>query len=58
MEDISEIWLPVTLTIELTGVTIVILMMVGTPLARWPARPKSIWSEAVATIVVLPPILP
>lgn len=34
------------------------LLIVGTPLAWWLARSKTIWSEAVATIVVLPPIPP
>lgn len=58
MEDLSEIWVSVRLTIELAGVTTVILLIVGTPLAWWLARSKTIWSEAVATIVVLPPILP
>lgn len=58
MEGLSEIWVSVRLTIELAGVTTVILLIVGTPLAWWLARSKTIWSEAVATIVVLPPILP
>lgn len=58
MEDLSEIWVSVRLTIELAGVTTVILLIVGTPPAWWLARSKTIWSEAVATIVVLPPILP
>ncbi|MFB6452268.1 molybdate ABC transporter permease subunit [Bradyrhizobium tunisiense] len=58
MEDLSEIWVSIRLTIELAGVTTVILLIIGTPLAWWLARSKTIWSEAVATIVVLPPILP
>lgn len=58
MEDLSEIWVSVRLTIELAGVTTVILLIVGTPLAWWLARSKTIWSQAVAAIVVLPPILP
>lgn len=58
MEDISEIWVSIGLTIELAGITTVILLIIGTPLAWWLARSKTIWSEAVATIVVLPPLLP
>lgn len=58
MEDLSEIWVSVRLTIELASVTTVILLMIGTPLAWWLARSKNIWSGAVATIVVLPPVLP
>ncbi len=47
----------VRLTIELASVTTVILLIIGTPVA-WLARSKTIWNEAVATIIVLPPILP
>lgn len=48
----------VRLTIELASITTVILLMLGTPLAWWLARSKSMWSDAVATIIVLPPMLP
>lgn len=58
MEGLSEIWVSVRLTIELASVTTVILLIIGTPLAWWLVRSKSIWSEAVATIIVLPPMLP
>lgn len=58
MEDLSEIWVSARLTMELASVTTVVLMIVRTPLAWWLARSKTIWSEAVATIVVLPPMLP
>lgn len=58
MEGLSEIWVLVRLTIELASVTTVILLIFGTPLAWWLARSKTIWSEAVATIIVLPPMLP
>lgn len=58
MEGLSEIWVSVRLTIELASVTTVMLLIFGTPLAWWLARSKTIWSEAVATIIVLPPMLP
>lgn len=58
IEGLSEIWVSVKLTIELASITTVILLMLGTPLAWWLARSKSMWSEAVATIIVLPPMLP
>lgn len=35
-----------------------ILLILGTPLAWGLARSKSMWSEVVATIIVLPPMLP
>lgn len=59
MEDVSEIWVSVRLTIELASIT-------RDPLDTWYAagvvarlaRSKSMWSEAVATIIVVPPMLP
>lgn len=58
MEGLSEIWVSVRLTIALASITTVILLILGTPLAWWLARSKSMWSEAVATIIILPPLLP
>lgn len=58
MKGLSEIWVSVRLTIGLASVTTVVLLIIGTPLAWWLARSKTIWSEAVATIIVLPPMLP
>ncbi|QQO13897.1 molybdate ABC transporter permease subunit [Bradyrhizobium diazoefficiens] len=55
---LSDIWVSVRLTIELASITTVILVILGTPLAWWLARSKSMWSDAVATIIVLPPMLP
>ncbi|ANW03138.1 molybdate ABC transporter permease subunit [Bradyrhizobium icense] len=53
-----EIWQSLGLTIELASVTTVILLIVGTPLAWWLARSKSLWNEAVAAIIALPLVLP
>lgn len=58
MEGLSGIWVSVRLTIELASITTVILLILGTPLAWWLAHSKSMWSDAVATIIVLPPMLP
>jgi molybdate transport system permease protein len=59
MDGISaEIWQSVALTIKLASATTVILLIIGTPLAWWLARSKAIWTEAVATIVALPLVLP
>lgn len=53
-----EIWTSIRLTIELAAVTTIILLIVGTPIAWWLARSRSWWTEAVATIVALPLVLP
>ncbi|MGY3610245.1 MULTISPECIES: molybdate ABC transporter permease subunit [unclassified Bradyrhizobium] len=54
----QELWESLRLTIELASVTTVILLVLGTPLAWWIARSKSLWAEAVATIIALPLVLP
>lgn len=48
----------VLLTIQLAGLTTVILLVLGTPLAWWLARSRSRWTDIVATIVALPLVLP
>lgn len=48
----------ITLTLKLAGVTTVVLLLVGTPLAWWLARSRGPWKEVVGTIVALPIVLP
>ena len=54
----AEIAGPVWLTLKLAGVTTVLLLVIGTPLAWWLARSQAWWKEAVATVVALPLVLP
>ncbi|MDA9424352.1 molybdate ABC transporter permease subunit [Bradyrhizobium sp. CCBAU 53380] len=54
----AEISQSVALTIELASVATVILLVIGVPLAWWLARSKTFASEAVATMIVLPLVLP
>jgi len=59
MSDLPpDLWQSVWLTIELAAITTVILLVVGTPLAWWLARSKAWWTEAIATVVALPLVLP
>jgi len=53
-----DLWQSVWLTIELAAVTTVILLVVSTPLAWWLARSKAWWTEAIATVIALPLVLP
>ncbi|SDF76686.1 molybdate transport system permease protein [Bradyrhizobium brasilense] len=53
-----EIWQSVALTVELACVTTMILLVIGAPLAWWLARSKTVLSEAVATMIALPLVLP
>src|SRR5215468_2148837 len=54
----GEIWQPVRLTLELASLTTVILLVVGTPIAWWLTRSKSLWKEGVAALVAMPLVLP
>jgi molybdate transport system permease protein len=58
MLDLAELWSPIRLTLALATITTVILLVVGTPVAWWLARSKSLWKEAVAAVVALPLVLP
>ena len=49
---------PVWLTIELAGVTTLVLLLIGTPLAWWLSQTRSRFKQVVATIVALPLVLP
>ena len=52
-------WIAIRLTAALAGVTTVLLLLVGTPIAWWLARTdsrlKPFWSAVVAMPIVLPP---
>lgn len=54
----AELWQPIRLTLELAGLTTVLLLIIGTPIAWWLARSTSRLKEVVATIVALPLVLP
>ena len=56
MDDISLE--PVRLSIELAAVTMVILLILATPLAWWLARTKSPLRAPVSAVVTLPLVLP
>ena len=56
--SLGEMWQPIRLTLELAGLTTVLLLVVGTPLAWWLARSRAWWKEAVGTLVSMPLVLP
>ncbi len=51
-------WGPLWLTLQLAGVTVVVLLVVGTPLAWWLAFTRSRLRTLVEAIVALPIVLP
>ncbi len=51
-------WGPLWLTMQLAGVTVAVLLLVGTPLAWWLAFTRSRFRTLVEAIVALPIVLP
>lgn len=51
-------WSAVRLTAQLAGLTTVLLLLVGTPIAWWLARTRSRLKPLVASLVAMPLVLP
>ncbi|KAB2922637.1 MAG: molybdate ABC transporter permease subunit [Dechloromonas sp.] len=52
--DLQAIWL----TVRLAGITTLILLLIGTPVAWWLARSRAWWKGPVGAVVALPLVLP
>lgn len=51
-------WSAIRLTLKLAGMTTVLLLLIGTPIAWWLARTDSILKRPISAIVTLPMVLP
>ncbi|QBM18960.1 hypothetical protein MARI_31030 [Marinobacter sp. JH2] len=51
-------WQAVWLTLKLAGITTVLLLLIGTPIAWWLARTQHWLRQPIAAIVALPLVLP
>ncbi|MEM9681808.1 MAG: molybdate ABC transporter permease subunit [Pseudomonadota bacterium] len=49
---------PVWLTVKLSAVTVIVLLLLGTPLAWWLAFTRSRWRTVIEAVTALPLILP
>jgi len=58
MVSASELWAPVSLTLQLAALSTTVLLAIGTPIAWWLARSRAWWREGIAAIVALPLVLP
>jgi len=54
----ASAWPALVLTLRLAGVSTLLLLLIGTPLAWWLARSTSRWREPVGALVTLPLVLP
>ena len=52
--DLQAIWL----TLRLAGITTLILLLIGTPIAWWLARSRAWWKGPIGAVVALPLVLP
>ncbi|EMP55110.1 Molybdenum transport system permease protein modB [Marinobacter santoriniensis NKSG1] len=55
---IETYWEPAWLTLKLAGLTTLLLLVVGTPIAWWLARTKHWLRQPIAAVVALPLVLP
>ena len=51
-------WSAIRLTFELASITTLLLLVIGTPIAWWLARTRSVWKGAIGAVVALPIVLP
>ena len=54
----TSLWPAIFVTARLAGLTTVILLVLGMPLAWWLARTRSAWRVPVGAVVALPMVLP
>ncbi len=53
-----EVWSAVSLTVQLAGLTVLLLLVLGMPLAWWLAHSRSHWKVPVEAVTALPLVLP
>ncbi len=58
MSLIADDWSAISLSLQLATLTILLLLLIGTPIAWWLARTRSRWKGAVGAVVALPIVLP
>jgi molybdate transport system permease protein len=56
--NVDALFEPLWLSVQLAGITTVVLMIVATPIAWWLAQSSSRWKPIVQTTVALPIVLP
>lgn len=54
----ADTWAAIRLTAELAGLSTLLLLLLGTPLAWWLARTRSAWKPLWASLVAMPLVLP
>src|SRR5690349_11953877 len=52
--DLSALWV----SVRLATLTVIVLLLVGTPLAWWLAHTRSRWRPIIEAVIALPIVLP
>ena len=55
---VASAWPAIALTLRLAGLSTLLLLLIGAPLAWWLARTPSRWREPVGALITLPLVLP
>ncbi len=58
METLAFDWQPVWITLKLAATTVILLLIVGTPVAWWLAHTQKRWRVLIEAVVALPLVLP
>ncbi len=58
MTDFASIWEPVWLTLRLAGITTIVLLLLGTPLAWWLAHTRMRIKPVIEALTAMPLVLP
>ncbi len=56
--SLADIWTPVSLSLSLATINVLILLVLGTPIAWWLARSRSRYRELMGALVAMPLVLP
>lgn len=51
-------WLPLWLTLKLAGITTLVLLCVGVPLAWWLSRGRKLYKSIIEALITMPLVLP
>lgn len=58
VEQLSELWPTLLVTLQLASATTAVLFIIGTPLAWWLSRTRSAWKPLIEATTALPLVLP
>ncbi|MFZ9801736.1 MAG: molybdate ABC transporter permease subunit, partial [Burkholderiaceae bacterium] len=58
MNQLSDAWPAIALTLKLASLSSFLLLIIATPLAWWLSQTKSLWRKPIGALITLPLVLP